>query len=108
MIEIFLAEGFQLSLGRLENWTCVYYFINEPLNPEKVDVNKNTLFLHYFVYFTVLNKLGKRSPAVQNEAKPGGFVIVFHKSLLLPHHRHTLFCTPLLDVFPVPSRILTF
>lgn len=32
--------------------------------------------------------------------------MVFHKSLLLPHHMHVLFHTSLLEVFPVPSHIL--
>lgn len=83
-----LAKGFQLSLGRLENSTCKCYFTNEPLNPKMVNINRTTLALHDFVCFTVVDKWRKRSPAVQNEAKYGGFVIVIHKSLHHPHHMH--------------------
>lgn len=67
------AKDFQLSLGRLESWTCACYFINEPLNPEMVNINKYTLVLQDFVCFTVIDKLRKQPPAVQNEAKYGGF-----------------------------------
>lgn len=82
------AKDFQLSLGSLENWTCACYFVNEPLNPEMVNINKTTLVPPDFVCFTVVDKLRKQYPAVQNEAKYGVFFILIHKSLHHPHHTH--------------------
>lgn len=86
------AKGFQLSLGSLENWTCSCYFVNETLNPEMVNVNKTTLVLRDFVCFTVVDKLRKQSPTVQNEAKYGGF---FHSDSQkpTPSPSHTCFFT---------------
>lgn len=85
MIEKFLAKGFQLSFGRPENWTHVYYFINEPLNTEKDDVYKSTLVPRDFAYYIVLHQV-EDLQQFKNETKHSDFVVVFHKSLLLLHH----------------------
>lgn len=90
MIEILLAKGFQLSLSRLGNWTFAYYFITESLNPEKVDVNKNSLVLHDFVYFAMLNQLGKRTPGVKEQGQIRWFCHgVSQKPLSSPSHTST-------------------